>query len=113
MKTIHFVGHPQPVLISSIVWLKGDANYTRVYFEDGTCQLVTQSLLWFEHHLSFIRIHRSTIINPTYVQAFELKSGRSGWVRLIDDRVFPVSRNRLKETATVLAGNNSFVIEND
>jgi len=107
MKTIHLIGHPHPVRIDSIVWLEGEANYTRVHYQDGTFSIVTQPLLWFEHNLSFIRVHRSAIINPTYVLEFELKSGRSGWVRLVADRVIPVSRNRLKHTATVLSSKYS------
>lgn len=104
MKTIQLTGHPHPVLINSIVWLEGEANYTRVHYQDGSFSLVTQPLQWFEHHLHFIRVHRSAIINPMYVHTFEHKSGRSGWIRLLDDRVIPVSRNRLKQTSTMLDG---------
>ena len=103
MQTIQLIGHPEPVLIDSIVWLEGEANYTRVHFQDGSFSLVTQPLIWFEHRLSFVRIHRSAIINPDYVHTFEHKSGRSGWVRLLDDRVIPVSRNRLKQAYTMLS----------
>lgn len=103
METIHLIGHSRPVLINSIIWLEGEANYTRVHYQNGTCSIVTQPLMWFEHRLSFIRIHRSAIVNPTHVQEFSHKSGRSGWVRLIDDRVIPVSRNRLKQTTVLLS----------
>lgn len=102
MKTIQLIGHPNPVLINSIVWLEGEANYTRVHYQDGSFSIVTQPLQWFEHHLHFIRVHRSAIINPMYVHTFELKSGRSGWIRLLDDRVIPVSRNRLQQTLIML-----------
>ncbi|CAN5374971.1 hypothetical protein BH09BAC4_BH09BAC4_15870 [soil metagenome] len=103
MHTIHLIGHPQPVDISTIVWLEGEANYTRVHYRNGTFSIVTQPLQWFENHLNFLRIHRSAIINPMYVQEFEYITGRSGWVRLIGDRVIPVSRNRLKHASVMLA----------
>lgn len=88
--------------IDSIVWLEGEANYTRVHYQDGTFILVTQPLHWFEYHLNFIRVHRSAIVNPTYVLEFEQKKGRSGWVRLVDGTLVPVSRDRLDNTATQL-----------
>ena len=104
MNTIHLIGHSHPVDISTIVWLEGEANYTRVHYQNGTSSIVTQPLQWFENRLSFLRIHRSAIVNPMYVQEFEYINGRSGWVRLIDDRVIPVSRNRLKY-ASIMLGN--------
>ncbi|MBD2701418.1 LytTR family transcriptional regulator [Spirosoma sp. BT702] len=109
MESIHLIGHPNPVLISSIVWLEGEANYTRVHYQSGGFSIVTQSLHWFEQHLNFVRIHRSAIINPIYVQEFVQKRGRSGWVRLVDDRVMPVSRNRLEHTASRLIQETNFL----
>jgi DNA-binding LytR/AlgR family response regulator len=103
MKSIQLTGHPRPVPINTIVWLEGEANYTRVHYEDETISLVTQPLHWFEQHLNFIRVHRSAIINPMYVQEFVHKKGRSGWVRLINNKVIPVARTRLELTAARLA----------
>lgn len=102
MKTIQLVGYPKPVRIDSIVWLEGEANYTRIHYQNGSYAIVTQPLQWFEHNLDFIRVHRSAIINPAYIQDFGQKPGRSGWVRLVNDRVFPVSRNRLQQTVSRL-----------
>lgn len=103
MKSIQLVGYSTPVLIDSIGWLEGEANYTRIYYQNGTDTLVTQSLHWFEQHLDFIRVHRSTIVNPDFVAEFVHKSSRSGWVRLRNDRIIPVSRNRLDSTTSRLA----------
>ena len=102
MKSIQLIGHPVPVLINSIVWLEGEASYTRVHYDNGGFSIVTQPLQWFEQHLDFVRIHRSAIINPIYVQEFVQKRGRSGWVRLLDNRVIAVSRNRLEHAASRL-----------
>lgn len=103
MDTIQLVGYSHQVLISSIVWLESDANYTRVHFQNGTITTITQPLHWFEQNLNFVRIHRSAIINPAYAREFVQKKGRSGWVRLLDDTVIPVSRDRLPYTAAQLA----------
>ncbi|UHG90356.1 LytTR family DNA-binding domain-containing protein [Spirosoma oryzicola] len=102
MNTIQLIGHPDPVDVDSIVWLKGEANYTRIHCQKGTFILVTQPLHWFEQHLNFIRVHRSAIVNPVYVREFMRKKSRSGWVRLFDDTVVTVSRDRLETTALQL-----------
>ncbi|GAB3894537.1 LytTR family DNA-binding domain-containing protein [Spirosoma agri] len=102
MDTIHLIGDSHPVRIDTIMWLEGEANYTRVHYQKGTFTLVTQPLHWFEQHLNFIRVHRSAIVNPIYVREFKQKRGRSGWVRMIDDTVVPVSRDRLENTAIQL-----------
>ncbi|MCK8490972.1 LytTR family transcriptional regulator [Spirosoma sp. RP8] len=102
MNTIQLIGHPDPVDVDSIVWLKGEANYTRIHCLKGTFILVTQPLHWFEQHLNFIRVHRSAIVNPVYVREFMRKKSRSGWVRLFDDTVVTVSRDRLETTALQL-----------
>lgn len=99
MKKIKLTGYPDPVPVESISWLEGEANYTRVYYQNGTFSIVTQPLHWFEHHLDFVRVHRSAIVNPSYVKEFVQKCGRSGWIRLLNDRVIPVSRTRLELTA--------------
>ncbi|WP_461080590.1 LytR/AlgR family response regulator transcription factor [Spirosoma flavus] len=103
MKSIQLIGHSHPVLISTIVWLEGDANYTHVHYQNGPHDTVTQPLQWFEHNTDFIRVHRSAIINPAYVTEFVQKRGRSGWVQLINGKRLAVSRNRLEQTAARLA----------
>ncbi|GAB3641405.1 LytR/AlgR family response regulator transcription factor [Spirosoma arcticum] len=102
MDSIQLVGYSDPVIIDSIVWLQGDANYTRIHHKDSSVLVVAQPLFWFEQHLNFIRVHRSAIINPMYVQEFLYKKGRSGSIRLVDDVIIPVSRARLEHTAAQL-----------
>lgn len=102
MTSIQLIGHARPVLINSILWLEGEATYTRIHYQNGSCSIVTQPLQWFEHHLDLVRVHRSAIINPVHVKEFVQKRGRSGWVRLLDDRIIPVSRTRLALTAARL-----------
>jgi DNA-binding LytR/AlgR family response regulator len=97
--TLKLIGYEQPVEVGSILWLEGEANYTRVHFLNGTNLIVAVSLYWFEYQLDFVRIHRSAIVNPQYVVEFKYKRGRSGWVRLQNDRQLPVARARLELTA--------------
>ncbi len=102
MNYIQLIGHPHAVLIDSIIWLEGEASYTRVHFQSGANTIVTQPLSWFEQNLDFIRVHRSAIVNPSYVDEFVQKKGRSGWIRLVNNTVIPVSRDRLGYTAAQL-----------
>lgn len=102
METIQLVGHSHPVPIDSIVWLEGEANYTRVHYQDETISMVAQSLHRFEQLPNFMRIHRSAIVNPAYVEEFIYKKSRSGSVRLLNGQIIPVSRNRLELTAARL-----------
>ena len=99
MNFIHLPGYRNPVLIESIVWLEGEASYTRVHYQTGTFAIVTLPLRWFEYQLDFIRVHRSAIVNPLFVKEFVQKRGRTGWIRLINERVIAISRTRLERTA--------------
>lgn len=105
MATIQLPGLRHPTLIQSIVWLEGEANYTKVHCQNGRFEMITQPLLWFERQLDFIRVHRSAIVNPAYISAFGQKKSRAGWVRLTNGLILPVSRSRLTYTATLLQSN--------
>ncbi len=105
MLTVRFPGQRQPISVQSIVWLEGDANYTRVHYQNGTYMLISQPLRWFEPRLDFLRVHRSAIVNPAFVYEFRQKRSRAGWVKLLDGQVLPVSRSRLANTAARLAVN--------
>lgn len=103
LKTIHLPGFAGSIPVDSIVWLEGDGNYTRVHYQDGTFALVTQPLVWFEHYLDFIRIHRSSIVNQAYIQVFERIDSRSAVIRLLNNKELSVARNRLKHTSAMLS----------
>lgn len=102
MVTIQLPGFRHPTLIQSIVWLEGEANYTKVHCLDGTSKLISQPLLWFERALDFIRVHKSAIVNPRYIVDFGQKRSRVGWVVLTTGLVLRVSRSRLDHTARQL-----------
>jgi DNA-binding LytR/AlgR family response regulator len=59
------------VLIENVVMMKAYINYTVLYMQDGSTNLVTRTIKFFEQSLEshgFIRIHRSYIINPKYIK---------------------------------------------
>jgi DNA-binding LytR/AlgR family response regulator len=61
------------VFVNSVVLLKGEVNYTTVYFENGKTKLIAHSIKFFEPFLEshgFLRIHRSFLINPNHVKTY-------------------------------------------
>ena len=102
MKTIVLPGYSTPVLIRSITWLKGEGSYTRVNFQDKSYSTITQPLVWFEHHLDFIRISRSIMVNQAYVTSFYHVSNRSGEIHLLEGPILPVSRSRIDYLTAIL-----------
>ncbi|SFF36315.1 LytTR family DNA-binding domain-containing protein [Spirosoma endophyticum] len=103
METLKLPGYPDPIPIESILWLEGQAGYTRVHRKEKKALMVTQPLHTFEHYAGLVRIHRSTIINVRHAQKFEHQKGRSGWVELANRKLLPVSRAYLPVAAARLS----------
>ncbi|MPR35851.1 LytR/AlgR family response regulator transcription factor [Salmonirosea aquatica] len=96
-------------LLNQTLWLKpgditcleGEGNYTFIYTCRGKRYLVSRTLKSLTEHLdeSFLRVHKSFIINTDYIAE-----------RLDDDRVIRmscgkqamVSRRKIKEIAEIL-----------
>jgi DNA-binding LytR/AlgR family response regulator len=61
------------ILLHDVVLLKGDINYTTFHLQCGSEKVVAHSIKFFEPHLEkfgFLRIHRSFMVNPTYVKSY-------------------------------------------
>lgn len=102
MTSIRLPGYSDLVLVDSIIWLKGEGSYTRIYFRDKPSSMATQPLVWFEHHLDFIRINRSTLVNQKYIHTFHWTGNRSGEIQLVDGTALSVSRSRLDYLTAIL-----------
>jgi len=79
-----------------ICYLLADNNCTALFFSDGTKYLDTKTIKIFEqmlNHHSFIRIHKSHIINLNYLKEYSNQDGNS--VILEDGTELAVSRARL------------------
>jgi len=62
------------VMLSKVILMKGNINYTIFYLEGGKERVVAHSMKFFENHLEnngFIRVHRAFMINPNYVKAYD------------------------------------------
>ena len=79
--------------ISNVVLLKGDVNYTVFHFLHGREKMVARSIKYFEKFLKthgFLRIHRSFMINPNYIEMYnaekEILTMRNGQEAYISRR---------------------------
>ena len=63
------------LMIQNIIMLEGNVNYTIFHMKYGKKILYSHTLHWYEGYLNkfgFLRVHRGFIINPVFVQGFEL-----------------------------------------
>ena len=76
---------------SQVVYLQSDINYTELFFVNGKREIFAYTLKLFEAKLneSFIRIHRSYLVNKQFVEVIN----RQG-LRLVSGDYLPVSRRR-------------------
>ncbi|GAB4035549.1 LytR/AlgR family response regulator transcription factor [Spirosoma jeollabukense] len=88
-----------------IVRLEGDGNYTKVYLESHTeSLLVSRTLKWFEEQLpTFVRLSKSTLVNPGYIEQIRKVDNKTVYLRLADGHLLLISRRRISETLARLA----------
>ena len=82
----------------TILYILGDGNYSKLYLASGRVELTSKSLHLYEAlFLAFVRISKSTLINPVYVVDFESPKCRFGSVTMQGGKQFDVARRRVKE----------------
>jgi DNA-binding LytR/AlgR family response regulator len=62
------------ILVSSVILLEGNVNYTTFYLENGKSKLVAHSIKFFEPYLEtlgFLRVHRAYMVNPIHVKGYQ------------------------------------------
>ena len=82
-------------LLEQIVRVEALSNYCRIHFTEGYPMTVAKVLQWFEAELPgalFARIHRSHLVNRTYIE--HISTGRTGTVQLRNGEKITVSRRR-------------------
>lgn len=85
------------VKVEEIVRLKGNGNFTDVILNNGSKKMVCRFLKHFSDLLpdSFLRVHKSHIINLHYIQAYHKGSG--GYVTMTDDSTVEISPHYKEE----------------
>ncbi|MBD2756336.1 LytTR family transcriptional regulator DNA-binding domain-containing protein [Spirosoma validum] len=99
----------QPSLLAYFI---GADNYAWLQFRSGERRLLAKPLLYFEERLpTFIRIHKTALINPTCIISVHQppRPKMAGSVRLVDGTELPVSRRRWKEVAQLLKNENNAI----
>ncbi|GAB4043215.1 LytTR family transcriptional regulator DNA-binding domain-containing protein [Spirosoma jeollabukense] len=88
-----------------ITRLEGRGNYTAVYLKDKTYPLiVSRTLKFFEDQLTdFIRINKSTMINPKHVNRVIREDAKTVSLLLSDGVLKLTSRRRIADTLARLA----------
>ncbi len=86
--------------IQQIVRLKGDGNYTNIYsIDQAKPLLVSQTLKYFELQLlPFIRISKSFLINPAYIEQVIEANAKTMYLQFADGTRLPVARRRIVDT---------------
>lgn len=98
-------GRTQYVRSDEITQLKGAGDYVEICFEDGRTLLHTGTLTKLETALpdTFLRVHRSHIVNTVFVSALERDPGGAGRLILSTGAEAPVSRRILPKVKSALA----------
>ncbi len=76
--------------------LTGAGNYSWLHYSDGRKEVFSGTLAFYEQSLpNFIRIHKTALINPGFLDFFELPDNKkNGFVTLKGGIVLPISRRR-------------------
>ncbi|MFN8343688.1 MAG: LytTR family DNA-binding domain-containing protein [Spirosomataceae bacterium] len=81
-----------------IVCLVADGNYSCIYLNNGRQIMVSKCLECLEQYLpqhAFLRIHKSYLINPDYVDCILIGQKQ---VRLTNGNVYAISRRKWRQT---------------
>jgi len=93
------------VKLADVMRIEADSNYSTVYLSDGSKQVVSRTLKFFEDLLNesgFIRIHQSHLINTKFISEF--KKGKTAQVKLSDGVWLDISTQRKKEFLDLFGG---------
>lgn len=65
------------ILAEQVVRIQSISNYSKLFFSDGKTLVVAKVLCWFEEHdslCSFVRIHRTHLVNMNYIKSYKAGS---------------------------------------
>ncbi|WP_417491942.1 LytTR family DNA-binding domain-containing protein [Maricaulis sp.] len=98
-------GRTDYIATDRIAQLKAAGDYVEVHFENGQTSLYTGSLTGLEASLppTFLRVHRSHIVNTGFVSALERDASGVGRLILTNGMDVPISRRILPKVRTALA----------
>lgn len=117
MKNVNPVSSKEKLLInlgtfkvcpSSILFIRGEGNYSNIFLNDGRKVLSCRTLKFYENLLQefgFIRPSKSALINPTSISSIDLKTAKV--IKLTNDANISISRRQVRPLRELL-GNKEF-----
>lgn len=92
----------------AITFMEGEGNYTFIYTVQGKKYLVSKTLKSLSSHLNenFIRVHKSYLVNTSYVQE-RIEGERT--LRLSGGKEVTISRRKVKEITHLLGHGNLMI----
>lgn len=98
-------GRTDYVRTDEISRIQAAGDYVELHYEDGRCVLYTITLARLEAQLppTFLRVHRSHIVNTAHVLTLEREPGGGGRLALKTGADIPVSRRILPRVRTALS----------
>lgn len=99
-------GRVDLVEADSILRCQGAGDYVELYLASGACLLHDATLNALEESLpaSFLRVHRSHIVNTDHIAALERDASGVGTLTLSDGSQVPVSRRIMPSVRSALRG---------
>ncbi len=90
--------------VGNIIHCEAEGNYTVIYLTDKSRCVATGKIKEFEELLqgySFVRVHKSHLINVQYIRKFLKKEG--GYFVMQDNQEIPVARRKKEEVMKILS----------
>jgi DNA-binding LytR/AlgR family response regulator len=89
--------------VDLIIWMEGDRNYTRVHLLNSHFQTLPYTLKYMSDRIpDLVRVHKSVLVNPRYVQMITMRGYRDYVLVLENGSLLPISQKRLPEAADKL-----------
>lgn len=102
---IKHVGKVEMVNPEQITHCNASGDYVELVFRDGQTILHSGSMNELEAQLptSFLRVHRSHLVNLNHIKSLKRKASGIGQLQLTTDETIPVSRRIMPKVRTALA----------
>lgn len=97
------------IAVTECYALKGEGNYTSLLLLDGSSALHQDGLgiLMDSAPINFVRVHKSYAVNTTAIVNLKSAPGSKYWAEMTNGEKVAVSRYRVAELRSILAGDNS------
>ncbi|GJL92966.1 MAG: hypothetical protein DHS20C04_26250 [Hyphococcus sp.] len=102
--TIHNAGKTEIIAASDIIYCKGAGDYVEIVLSSGARHLHLAKLHELESELpqTFLRVHRSYIVNTSFVRSLTREANGVGALTLNNGETVPVSRRILPNVRNAL-----------